>query len=451
LLAVVALFAATTVAAGDARQGLQVIGRDAGPQVVATADLYYALSDIDSLIAGVLLIGEEHEFGIGRAEALDRYDERRRQAHDAILQADALAAGDQVDQQTVREVLEGLGRYEQLIARALQLSEQQEYAPGAAPDQVLTLYRQSTDLMRLDLLPKAYNLTLESSTIVRGSYESQRSELGVGVFLMVLAGVILLVLLVVLQVHVSRRFRRLVNPALALATLVTVVAVVGGVVQVSTVSTELRVAKEEGFDALLDYSRTQAISTSMQGDQSRYLLDPERADTYQQVYRDKALTVLYVPSVNLTEYYERLDDLDLDEYQQGEDDALYGFVGEQVDAAIDRGSGSDVTPALATLVAAYQEFQQADRRLREAAETGDREGAIGVRVGGSETVSAIDAFDAFDEALATVASTHRGDFDQAISRGNDAIRGWGAAVPIVALVVVALILVGVRPRLAEYR
>lgn len=89
--------------------------------------------------------------------------------------------------------------------------------------------------------------------------------------------------------------------------------------------------------------------------------------------------------------------------------------------------------------------------MRGAAETGDRERAIGVRVGGSERVSAIDAFDAFDEALAIVASTHRGDFDRAISRANDAIRGWGAAVPIVALVVAALILVGVRPRLAEYR
>ena len=33
-------------------------GHDAGPQAVATADLYFALSDMDAQVATVLLLGD---------------------------------------------------------------------------------------------------------------------------------------------------------------------------------------------------------------------------------------------------------------------------------------------------------------------------------------------------------------------------------------------------------
>src|SRR5690606_36435438 len=50
VIAVALLFTAATTAIGNAREGLTVIGHDAGPQFVATADLYFALSDMDAQV-----------------------------------------------------------------------------------------------------------------------------------------------------------------------------------------------------------------------------------------------------------------------------------------------------------------------------------------------------------------------------------------------------------------
>src|SRR5581483_6218968 len=58
-VAVLGVLIVTFVVVGDARDGLRIIGHDAGPQVVATGDLYYALSDMDAQLASSLLIGGE--------------------------------------------------------------------------------------------------------------------------------------------------------------------------------------------------------------------------------------------------------------------------------------------------------------------------------------------------------------------------------------------------------
>ncbi|HXA63233.1 MAG TPA: hypothetical protein VNW94_29150, partial [Streptosporangiaceae bacterium] len=114
LLALGAVFAFTDSAVSDARGGLKVIGHGAGPQAIATADLYYALSDMDVQIAGILLLGRERNLGIGRDQAMSRYEQDRDQADRAALQTAELAGADPADQRSVRFVLYSLGRYERL-------------------------------------------------------------------------------------------------------------------------------------------------------------------------------------------------------------------------------------------------------------------------------------------------------------------------------------------------
>src|SRR5690606_14542762 len=70
LAAIAALLAVLTVAIGNARDSVQAIGHDAGPQVVATGTLYFALSDMDAQVSNVLLIGRDHDLGIGHDESL---------------------------------------------------------------------------------------------------------------------------------------------------------------------------------------------------------------------------------------------------------------------------------------------------------------------------------------------------------------------------------------------
>ncbi|MBG0829676.1 hypothetical protein HS041_18080 [Planomonospora sp. ID67723] len=434
-LALVLLFGALSSSFRTVRNGLDVIGHDAGPQVVATADLYFALSDMDTQVADVLLIGDEHGLGKGRKRALEVYERRRSDAGRAVLQASALAGGDPAERRTVQAVLDGLGRYERLAARAMLLDEQAGHAAGPPPRPVLELYRQATDLMRLELLPMAYNLTLESGTVVRRAHEEQSSALRTGQVLVAGTGILAVGGLAWLQVFLARRFRRVFNPALLVATAIAGTYTLTGFTVLGNEADVLHTAKRDGFDSVLALARARAVGNSMHGDQSRYLLDPERADTYEQTYLDKSQSVLYTPSGNLAAYYKAVD-AGVDAYPAK--NAFLGLVGQEADLA--RLPGSEA--AIIEVLRRYQEFQQGDYLMRKA---GPRE-AVEELVGRLET-----RFGAYDAALVKLAGLHKTAFDRAVRSGEEQVEELWFLLPVAMISTAVLIVAGVWPRLSEYR
>lgn len=441
--AVGVLFGTASWTIDNARDGLTTIGHDAGPQVVATGDLFFALNDMDAQVANVLLLGRDHRLGRGREASLRLYERRRAEANQALLQAAQLAGDDRTEQRTVRAVLDGLGEYERLAAQAMQLDQQRAHPAGPPSEEVLALYRRATDLMKLKLLPQAYNLTLESGSIVRKTYESEHSSLAVGRLWVLGAGLVVVAVLVVVQVYLTRRFRRLLNPALALATVGAVGLTAMVVVLVGTQAELLRTAKEEGFDSVLALSRARAISNSAYADQGRYLLDPVRRDTYEQVYFDKAQSILYLDAErtkSLADYYVNLNAA-VDAYRSQPRVMFLGFFGDQARAAR---PGSAEAAAVARVLDRYREFQHKDRSVRELVAAGRLGPALNLHLTGQE-------FARYDAALVDLARMHRATFDGAIRRGDRGLRGWDVALPAASAALVVLILLGVRPRLAEYR
>ncbi|MBX6768728.1 MAG: hypothetical protein IRY90_16530, partial [Actinomadura rubrobrunea] len=451
LAAVVLLAAATMAAVGDARAGMRTVGHDAGRQVMATGTLYFALSDMDAQVADILLIGREHDLGIGRAESLRRYERRRAEADRAAVEAAQIAGRDEARRRTVREVLDGLGSYERLVGEAMLLDRQSDHAAGELPPNVVETYRQATDLMKLELLPRAYNLTLDSGATVRQSYETDRAAVLAGRLRVGLTGALALVLLAALQVYLAARFRRLVNPALALATLGTLAFAVLGVGMLSAQAGHLKRAKEQGFDSILALNRARAISHSAFADDSRYLLDPGRADTYEQTFLDKALSVLYVDPGERPLNLETYDDLLPDAVRSfgrapgGPRVEVLGLLGEEKGKRL----GPSEQSRLHATVQAYQRVLDDDRRMRELAVRGDRRAAIELRM--DRASGAIAAFDAYDRQLALLIQAHQDAFDRAVRASDDGLAGWDALPTAAALVLAALVLAGVRPRLAEFR
>jgi hypothetical protein len=436
VLAVAGMFAVAGLAVQDARDGLRVIGHDAGPQVVATGDLYFALSDMDAQLADVLLIGREQNLGKGRAEALKLYDQRRSEANRALLQGSKLAGNDPAEQRTARSMLDALGRYERLAGQALQLDERQNHAAGPPGPEVTALYRQATDLMKLDVLPKAYNLTLDNGTTVRRTYESKHSSVLAGRVWVALVGGVLIIVLVALQAYLAVHFRRLINPVLAVATVGAVALVVVAVGLLTSEAGHLQKAKYDGFDSVLSLSRARAISNSANADESRYLLDPDRADTYEQVYLDKSQEILFVPAGNLDTYYAQLD------RRLAGHTGFMGFYGTEARHVTLPGQRA----AVDAMLSGYQRVQQDDARIRALAGAGGRHDAIVVRTG-----TATGDFDRYDQALVSLTAIHQKAFEGAIRGGDHGLNGWDLGLPGAALAIAVLILAGVRPRLSEFR
>ncbi|MEO3782972.1 hypothetical protein ABGB12_06575 [Actinocorallia sp. B10E7] len=422
LIAVIALVAAVSTGLEDARQGVRLVGEDAGPQVVHTGHLYFALSDMDAQLAGMLLIGREHGLGVGRDGSADLYVDRRGEAHRTLLQAFEIAGADTASRRTVQDILDGLGRYEQLASHALVLDDRSRHKAGPPPRDVLDVYRRATDLMRQDILPKAYNLTLENASVVRRAYVDERSHVLRSRVAVGVTSAVLLAVLAGLQIYLSRRFRRLLNPALVLATALTLVLSGWALLVLSSTSSHLRDAKEEGFDPTLAFTRARAISNTAAADQTRFLLDPERADTYTQVYFDTSQAIAYREAGNLADYYRRL----------AEDPIELGFLGG--------------VPPNAEVLVRYRSFQRQDESMRDLARQGRARQAIVLRTGPMSQT-----FTDYDRELSKLIADRNADFAREIDAGSAALEGWNRGLPAAGLVLAVLIVLGVRPRLAEYR
>ncbi|MFC5823756.1 hypothetical protein [Nonomuraea insulae] len=418
------LFVALAVGSASARDGLRIIGRDAGPQVVATAGLYLALSDMDAQVANVLVMGQGYPQQ--RQEALARYEEQRAGANRTLLQAFELSGDNAAERRTVQSVLDGLGKYERLTGQALLLDERSKHAAGPPPDEVVRTYRQATDLMRLVLLPQAYNLTLESGTIVRRTYDDKAVIVPLLRIAVVLAGLIALGCLIWLQVFLARRFRRVFGPALLVATATTAVALAFGASVLAQDEDALRTAKAAGFDSVLTLAKTRAISNSLQGDQSRYLLDKERADTYEHTYLDKSLSVLYYDAGNLSTYHSAV--------AGGSKDFL-GMLGPELVGK----KGEEVLKE-------YRSFQAADAAFRRLVADGQTNEAVAERLDPVMT-----AFGSYDRALMALAKTHQDVFKRAIDTGEGALDTLWRLLPYVIGAIGLLVIAGVWPRLKEYR
>nr|WP_095876251.1 hypothetical protein [Streptomyces sp. TLI_235] len=89
--------AVASVLAG-ARDGIDTIGHRAAPQAVRTADLYFALSDMDAQAANLLLIGADPDYLAVHTQTLDTYEQRRAEAGEDLQRVAEAAADDPAGQ-----------------------------------------------------------------------------------------------------------------------------------------------------------------------------------------------------------------------------------------------------------------------------------------------------------------------------------------------------------------
>jgi hypothetical protein len=434
----IAFVTLATVGFRDAENDLRQIGHETGPQVEATSDLYFALADMDAQIANVLLVGDAKNLGTSRAQALEIYDKRRQEA-DADVQQAAAAGAD------IRPVLDALGRYEALAAQTVELSAS-DPRPGRPDPAALARYRQATDLMRDTLLPAATRLIDGNAAALEDVYGQGRAAVVTDRTWAVVLGLLLLGLLAGTQLFVNRRFRRQIVPALLAATVLAAVAVGGSIAVLTAEAEHLRGAKKDAFDSVLALSRARAISYDANADESRFLVDPQRATQYEAAFTAKSRQLMDLGDAGLSSYDAALAEA-LATYRANQRDLrFHGFYGIEFRNVTFTGERA----AAERTVAAYQVYQRDDRRIRQLVAQGDLDGAIAFCTSYAQGDSNW-AFGQYDEALTAVIGINRDAFAHSIAEGEQGLRGRTVAAWLLALAIAGLVLIAVRPRLAEYR
>jgi hypothetical protein len=426
--------------------GLQLIGHQAAPEVVATTNLYFHLNDMDAQTANVLLVGDRSGLGIDRQQAQGIYASDETQANRALQQAAAVAGTSPAAQRALRSVLNGLGKYEALAAEAMYIDGAAAGSPGRPPAAALAIYRQATDEMRTALLPAARSLTNLNAAALTTAYRAKRSTAQTGALAVAVTGLALLAALIGLQFFLAARCRRLLNPALAAATLICLVLTVVGVTALSAQASHLRVAKVEAFNSILALSQARAVSYDANADESRFLVDPGRAAEYQQAFLTKSLEIVDLGHVGIFQYDAAMARA-VDAYHANHADVTFGgYLGTEFRNITFPGERAAAQKTLA----AFQVYQRDDRHIRALNRAGNLSGAIAFDTSYAHGNSNW-AFTRYDRALESVIAINQRAFAAAIHAGQQGVRGWTGLIPGGAVVVIIILVVaGIRPRLAEY-
>ena len=443
---IVALSALLVVEARRERTGIDVIGHQTAPVVVASTDLYFALNDMDAQLANILLVGSDTTLGFTRNDALTIYHQRRHQVSVDLQQAAAAADADPRGAQNIRNILDALGQYETLAAQMIQLDGQADHPAGQPSQPTLVRYRQATDLLKATLLPAAQDLIDSNTRTLDRTYLDQRGKALDARNWIIGLGVTLLAVVILLQVYLARRFHRWINPALALATLIAAGLVISGTVLTSNGAEYLRAAKKDAFDSILALDQARAVSYDANADESRYLVDPQRADTYEKAFLTKTLQLVSLSGATLPTFDQRFATA-LRAYQQDHKNIeWYGYFGTEFRNITFVGERA----AAETTLQRYQVYQVDDRRIRKLATTGRLRDAIAFCTSYDPGQSNW-AFDRYDKALAALIGINQHAFEGSIAGGERQLRGW-TIIPVVAGgAVLALLLLGLWRRLAEYQ
>ncbi len=422
----VLLLAATSFFMSRLHDEIQVIGAEAAPQAATASDLYFALSDLDAQVARLVMIDNADGLSASQLDALRTYQERSRQIDGDIERALSAATTD-ATRATIRELLAQLGAYRQLAAQAMAVErEAAPQAPGAPlPPAALGYYAHATNMLHFELLPTAKQLRESSQATLDKAYADQRRTALWGTVLTVLLGVALVLVLALLQRRLARHYRRLVNPALLGATLATVGLVVAASFVFLDEADRLHNAQKQYFAPYLALTQAQAVSYDAAADTSRYVLSGG-LPYFQGDFRTKSDCLINGGSCG-----------------SGAD-----TLGEGLATLL---AGPDTSPAqVHDVVERWNTYQRDHDQITTLASSGHPGDAITTLTGIRRGNAAFD-FYYYDAGISQVAAGRRQAFDAALRDARDEMFGWTVIPAVMMGTVILLVLVGMRPRLAEYR
>jgi hypothetical protein len=419
LLPVVAF--ATAVHLGVERNDstVRTVGSEATRGIASAQALKVDLAGLDEVVVRSLL-GDAPLAANGLPA---EYNATRSEVHERLVLAALVSSSGAAYQQPLANIDYALAHYHALVEDAFAASVDGDSA-GA-----LDAYGRAHVVMAETLLPEADFVDKANSYVLNDSYDTQTQRSASTVRVIVASWVALLAFLVVTQVVVARRFRRVVNLGLALAT---VVALAGGVFTLNRLadsSTHLTRAREQAFDSVHVLARARATVVSARQAQGQFLLDPAggvaRADFEDQVQR-----LLRVQGEDVTEVVRSST-------------VPAGAGGYLARVAGPEATSSDPA-SVRRAVVALGAFLTEDAAVRELVTAGDTPAATATYARGAayaELDAAIDAAQAIEQAS----------FDDAAGAAADAARLLDEVNLLSAAAILALSLLGLFQRLREYR
>jgi hypothetical protein len=402
---------AGSVAASALVDSTDRIRRNAGPVLVATQRVTASLAEADAAATAAFLSGREED-----PEQRRLYEQALARAVQQTEEISSLIGDDPEAHADLQEMSVLVNRYGGLVEAAR--AGNRAGLPGAE-----RYLLDALDLLAGDISDRVADLTTASEARLRADERNRATGVAVAIGI----GLLVVVLLVVAQVALARRTRRILNPPLALAT-VLVVASVGWMAAATARSgARLDDGRRDGYQSITVTAQIARAAYGARSDETVALIAADRA---RQDAATRAADRLTPGPIT--------DDLVV-ALRNGtaiDGDGLFLEAARRADSDRERA-------AVAELLVRWQRYADTVTELR-AAPTTEAGRAIAVDAGSS-------TFNGFNFSLESVLGDNRAQFLDALDRSSDALRGLTLlALGLPALAAVAALL-GYQLRINEYR
>jgi hypothetical protein len=407
-LAVLALVVGlvTALTANDRDSATSAASQTAEPLVVEAQAIDTYLSDADTTAAGWFVEGR-----LQPAALRVRYTTDLTRASASLALAAQAAGGDPAVASAIRSVAVDLPIYSGLVQTATFNERQAYYYYPLATAYI----GEANNLMRHNILPAATRLyTVENQRLTSDQDNAMSAPLLVTAALFIL---VLLVLLIVVQVWMSRHFRRTFNVFLAVSTAIVLVLGIWFAVAVVAQSSSVDTATGDGSGPVVVFTQARIGALQMTADDELTLLTRDSVPTYQQDYTATIARLHHLMS------------------SAGND------AGSVEEGQIHRAEAA---------LTAYAHVHQQIRHFDKSGDVDQQVRAVALASGeGPNRLPAVSSN--LDGVLGGAILNSQQTFDQAMSGASGDIAGLIWASAVLSVVVAAFILLGFRPRIAEYR
>ena len=392
--------AVTVLAALERHSASSAAWQQSEPLVVNAQAIDSDLSDADTTAAGSFLQGQ-----IEPSDLRTRYEADLARASQNLANAAEEAGTDPVASSSIRTVSVEVPLYSGLIQTAIS-DERQSYYPLAA-----AYLGEANNLMQATILPAAHGLYAAENRRLTGDLGSAQ-----GTWLVALAGVLLvltLVLLVVVQVWMSRHFRRTFNLFLVAATFATFVLGLWFTAAVLVQSSGVDAATSGGSAPLVLFTEARIGALRVTADDELTLVTQDAEPQYQPDYTTTVHSLVRV-------------------------------LGSAASGAgpVERAEIARALFAIASYGYVHAEIRRLDGTGRPSLEQEADGDAATVLPAAAATL---------DDDLATAIGVSQHAFDQSMSGSTSDIGAFVWAAAVLALAAAVLVLMGFRARIAEYR
>jgi hypothetical protein len=400
---------------------VRTVGRDATRGITVAQAIKLNLAELDEIVAQDLL----DPAPLGPSGFPDDYNVKRAELHDNLVLAALESSTGAAYQQPLVNIDYVLAHYHTLVKDAFAARDAGD--PGRAAE----IYGRAHAVVDDTLLSEADFVDKANTYVLNDTYDRQKARSASTVRVIVVSWVLLLAFLVVVQLVVARKFRRLVNLALAAATVIAAVSGAFALSRLDRSSSDLTTAREESFDSVHVLARARATVVSARQAQARLLLDPGRASDAQAAFDVQARRLFRIQGTQDVASLARAGEIP---------DGAGGHLATVANAAVD----GDRAAAARRALVAFGDYLADDAELRQLV-ADDDVGAATARYQSGEAFTELT--DAIDDAQAIDQAT----FDDHAGAAADAAAPVDRVTLAAAAGVLALVLLGLYQRLREYR